>query len=233
MISFSKTPPNPFYGVLASASITSGAVKTQNFSGYAWGSSVVGVVDMSGVKIASNIITTPSCAFTPALSTIIQGDSVDIYWSGNNITSCTASGGSGGWSGSKPISGNSNVSPSSTTTYSMSCLGNDGVTMSPLCSATVNVTTCTVTNDPTNPACYCSVPTNLSTSTCICYFNPSDPLCGGTHYGCVSNACTLLYTPGNSDCSACGYLDCNWNLGCGSENCPACPNPKKPHYIEN
>ncbi|HPS21422.1 MAG TPA: hypothetical protein PLO44_01280 [Candidatus Paceibacterota bacterium] len=102
-------------------------------SGYAWGGNVLGWIDFSYVLVPPT--GTPSCSITPAVSSILHGDSVNLYWSGSNVASCVAS---DGWSGNKPISGNSNVSPSSTTIYKLTCLGTD-MTTSTSCSAKVNV----------------------------------------------------------------------------------------------
>jgi len=98
---------------------------------WAWGGNVIGWVDFSGVTTLP--AGTSLCNFTPAFATILQGDSVDIYWSGNNTTSCVAS---GGWTGNKPTSGFTNVSPSVTTTYDLTC---SGIITSVSCSTTVTV----------------------------------------------------------------------------------------------
>jgi len=66
--------------------------------------------------------------------TIIEGQSSLLTWSSTNADSCIAS---GGWSGSRPISGSEAVSPIITTTYTLDCTGSEGSSSD---SATVTVT---------------------------------------------------------------------------------------------
>jgi len=109
---------------------------------WAWGGNVIGWVDFSGVSIVPVPITPPTCTIIPPSSAINPGESLALSWSGTNLTanSCTASNGSGSWAGAnKPISGVFDATPTITTTYNMSCLGSDGITSSPTCSATVTV----------------------------------------------------------------------------------------------
>ncbi|MCB1686425.1 MAG: hypothetical protein R3E82_01290 [Pseudomonadales bacterium] len=66
----------------------------------------------------------PQITFTSADSTVSSGGTTQLSWTSTNTTSCTAS---GGWSGSRSLSGNQMVGPlSATTTYSLSCSGPGG-----------------------------------------------------------------------------------------------------------
>ena len=76
----------------------------------------------------------PTLTFTATPSTIQSGDMSNLAWNSTNATSCTAS---NGWSGAKNTSGNTNVSPTVNTTYTLMCSGAGGnVTKS----ATITVT---------------------------------------------------------------------------------------------
>jgi len=76
----------------------------------------------------------PSTAsFFASPNAISSGESSTLTWSSANATSCTAS---GGWSGSKALSGSQSVTPMQTTTYTLSCIGSGGETSQ---STTVNV----------------------------------------------------------------------------------------------
>ncbi len=79
-------------------------------------------------------ITAPSVSLSASPTTITSGQSSTLTWTSTNATSCTAS---GGWSGSKLTTGGSeNVSPTSNTTYTLTCTGPGGTTPA---SATVTV----------------------------------------------------------------------------------------------
>jgi len=60
----------------------------------------------------------PLLTFTAAPLSILEGESSTLTWSAENVTSCTAS---GGWSGTKPLSGTEIVTPLTTTTYTLMC----------------------------------------------------------------------------------------------------------------
>ena len=65
----------------------------------------------------------PTLELSATPTTINEGDSASLVWSTANATTCTAS---GGWSGSKTLSGNEEVSPVETTIYALSCEGAGG-----------------------------------------------------------------------------------------------------------
>src|SRR3989344_9017856 len=77
----------------------------------------------------------PTLTFTTDPTSITQGGSSMLTWDSTNATSCTAS---GGWSGSKALSGSQSVAPNATTTYTLTCTGAGGSVTE---SASVNVTT--------------------------------------------------------------------------------------------
>lgn len=65
----------------------------------------------------------PSVEISADPSTITEGDSSELTWESDNVTSCTAS---NGWSGSKSLDGTATVTPSVTTTYAIECTGPGG-----------------------------------------------------------------------------------------------------------
>ncbi len=91
---------------------------------------------------------TPSCGISADPSSINVGQSSTLTWSSDANSNCTASNCTawGGWSGSKSSSGSETVSPSSTTTYGLTCTNSclDGSASSD-CSVTVNVIACVCT----------------------------------------------------------------------------------------
>ena len=78
--------------------------------------------------------TEPTLSFTATPTTVTAGDNSTLTWASTNATSCVAS---NGWSGTKSLSGNEQVSPSSTTTYALDCTGAGGTIHKEV---TVNVT---------------------------------------------------------------------------------------------
>ena len=67
----------------------------------------------------------PTVTLIAAPDTIQRGQSTTLTWSSSNDTLCTAS---GGWSGTQAASGSHGFSPTSTTTYTLSCAGAGGTT---------------------------------------------------------------------------------------------------------
>lgn len=65
----------------------------------------------------------PTVEITADPEAIDEGDSSELTWNSENATSCTAS---NGWSGTKTLDGNEEVSPSVTTTYAIECTGPGG-----------------------------------------------------------------------------------------------------------
>lgn len=129
------------YGVSAGAPSISGSLKTQDLAGWAWGSTVVGGVDMSGVKVATK---TSSLTLYGNGSTgpvdVTFGDPIALSATGENLNtgiSCTP-GGAADW-----IATGSKNAPTSDTTptpynpslilpaigqysFTLTCDGSDG-----------------------------------------------------------------------------------------------------------
>ena len=66
----------------------------------------------------------PTVNLTANPNVINSGQAVTLSWFSNNANSCSAS---GGWSGSKSLSGSEIVYPSFTTTYTITCVNNVGL----------------------------------------------------------------------------------------------------------
>ncbi len=109
-------------------------------------------------------------------STISAGGSSTLTWTSTDATSCTAS---GGWSGTKAVSGNQTVTPSSSTTYTLTCTGAGG---SGSASATVTVSPVSPHQDTTAP----TVPAGLN----------------GT---ATANSISLTWTASTDDVGVTGY----------------------------
>ncbi len=75
----------------------------------------------------------PDVSITADPMVVTAGGSSLLSWDSDNATSCTAS---GGWSGTKSLSGSQSVTVNATTTYSLSCKNAKGTTTE---SVTVNV----------------------------------------------------------------------------------------------
>ncbi len=94
----------------------------------------------------------PSVTINANPGNILSGQQSILTWSSTNANYCSAS---GGWAGGKLLSGSESVSPSFTTTYSITCTNSSG-------SATANVTvfvstsTFTPTTQPFTVSCLAS-----------------------------------------------------------------------------
>ncbi len=85
----------------------------------------------------------PTVSLSANPTSITQGGSSTLTWSSTNATSCTAS---NGWSGTKSTSGTQSVTPTTNTTYILTCTGSGGSA-----SANTSITVTTVPT-PTPPA---------------------------------------------------------------------------------
>ena len=100
-----------------------------NFTGFAWGSNVVGWVDWNGVIVGTPTVVPVVTISANPTSGIVNVVNPDLTWSATNSpTSCTAS---GDWSGLKPTSG-TNVSQGVLTqvrtyTYTLTCTNSNGI----------------------------------------------------------------------------------------------------------
>jgi hypothetical protein len=81
--------------------------------------------------------TSPTLMFIASPAGISPGQTSQLIWTATNATSCLAS---GGWSGTKPLSSVQNVSPNTTTVYTLTCTGPGG-------SVTQSVTVIVSVND--------------------------------------------------------------------------------------
>jgi hypothetical protein len=66
----------------------------------------------------------PGATIMAAPAAIPSGSSSSLSWSTQNITSCTTS---GAWSGAVPTTGSQIVTPTVTSTYTLSCTGSEGI----------------------------------------------------------------------------------------------------------
>jgi uncharacterized repeat protein (TIGR01451 family) len=146
-------------------------------------------------------------------SVSMNGTSV-VTWNSTNATSCTASSGANGWSGSKPISGTFYTGAlNNTTTYNITCTNSVGSASD---STTVSVNniiqnpTVNITANPTNVNQNgSSVVTWNSTNATSCSasggsngWSGSKPISGTFYTGALTNATTYFITCSNSTGSA-------------------------------
>lgn len=96
----------------------------------------------------------PTLTLTATPTRIDEGEDAMLTWSTANATSCTAS---GGWSGAKSVSGEEEVSPEETTTYTLACTGAGGTVTK---SVTVTVTQST----PAPSLSFSANPTSVTVS---------------------------------------------------------------------
>jgi len=83
----------------------------------------------ASTKITVNTVVAPTPAptvtLTASTASIKSGSTSTLSWTAKNADSCTAS---DGWSGAQTDSGTKSVSPTSSTTYTLSCSGAGGTT---------------------------------------------------------------------------------------------------------
>jgi hypothetical protein len=65
----------------------------------------------------------PVVSLTSSPASIERGQSANLSWTSSNAIDCTAS---GGWSGSRNLSGSATVTPTATTSYTLTCSGSGG-----------------------------------------------------------------------------------------------------------
>ena len=71
-------------------------------------------------SVTVTVTSAPSVSLGVSPPAIDPGGTATLQWTTTGMTSCS---GSGGWSGSKALSGSQQVSPASTTTYTLNCNG--------------------------------------------------------------------------------------------------------------
>ena len=69
----------------------------------------------------------PTVTLTANTSSVVAGQPVQLTWSSQSATACTASGATG-WSGNEPVSGTTGVTITATSTLSLACTGPGGST---------------------------------------------------------------------------------------------------------
>ena len=134
----------------------------------------------------------PTVAFSASPISITAGKTSTVTWSSTNATSCTAG---GGWTGTKASNGTLAVSPTSTTTYTLTCVGAKGA--SSAASTTVAVSAAPA---PVSGACGSANGTQASsapsanlcskgTSSSVAGSGPWTWSCGGSNGG-TSASCS-------------------------------------------
>ncbi|MCI0561893.1 MAG: Ig-like domain-containing protein, partial [Nitrososphaera sp.] len=88
------------------------------------------------------VVPAPTVNFSASPAAITFGQSSTLTWSSTDASSCTAS---GGWTGTKSISGNQVVTPLATNNYTLTCTGAGGSTIR---SVTITVNTASDTTPP-------------------------------------------------------------------------------------
>jgi hypothetical protein len=105
---------------------------------------IVASCDCGGAYVISSktqLTPNPTCTLSANPSSVTPGSSSILSWISSNATNCSAS-----WTTSTSISGIKSVSPLSSTTYNMTCIGTGG---SGNCSKVITVITPTPTPTPT------------------------------------------------------------------------------------
>lgn len=108
VVKFSGTPGQYLFTIVASPNST-GLASTQNYGLYS-------------IHVASSA---PTVTLTAGASTVKAGDPVQLTWSTQDATACTA-GGSSAWTGDQPLSGTTAVVISATATLTLTCTGPGG-----------------------------------------------------------------------------------------------------------
>jgi hypothetical protein len=111
-----------------------------------------GGTDLAGTY-SLNVTQAPSILLTPSATTVVSGGTVNIQWSSDYATSCTASStatgsttASGGWSGTQNTSGTfTSTALTASTTFTLACTGAGGNV-----SQSVNVMVAVPSNPPSS-----------------------------------------------------------------------------------
>jgi hypothetical protein len=139
-------------GGWSGAQATSGSQSVTPDSTTIYALACTGAGGTTSESTAVTVVPPPTVTLTANPATIAAGQTSTLAWSSTDATTCTAS---GGWSGTQAASGSQSVSPSSTTTYTLSCTGIGG-TASHSATVTVSSTpappTVTLTANPTSVA---------------------------------------------------------------------------------
>lgn len=151
---------NVWKQVTAQFTIPSGITKASVFQ-IIWNTGNLTVDDVSLTKNGSTpppaTTTPPTLIFSGSPLNITAGQSSALSWNSTDATTCTAS---NGWSGSKGLSGSENVSPTATTTYSLSCNGAGGSVSKQV---TIGVKAAGTSTPPTPTLTFTASPTSVNT----------------------------------------------------------------------
>jgi hypothetical protein len=166
------------------------------------GDGVLGTGDAGG--------STPPTATISANPTNIAPGKVSIVtWSSSNATSCAAA---GGWTGTKATSGTLTVSPTNTSTYTLTCSGSGG--KSPAASTTVAVN---ASSTPVSGVCGSANGTTVSSK-------PSANLCSAGTASAVAGTGPWTWSCSGSNGGATNTCSASMtNTGSGSPSTPAGP----------
>ena len=134
--------------------------------------------DSVTIYVSGQPVQNPTVNLTTNQTDVNSGGSATLSWTSTNATSCTASGGSNGWAGSKPLSGtfytgNLNY----TTTYSITCTNNSGSTTD---SVVINVNNQN-TNGPSINFTATDISLSFNGSTTLYWTTSGATSCNGTN----------------------------------------------------
>jgi hypothetical protein len=155
----------------------------------------------SGGGNSGGNVAPPTVALSASPTGIISGKISTVSWSSTNATSCTAG---GGWTGTKATSGKLAVSPTSTTTYTLSCSGAGGT--SSMASTTVAVQAspvavngaCGSANGTTASAAPSTNLCSAGTSSSVAGGGPWTWSCGGSNGGTAASCSASISSSGSS-----------------------------------
>lgn len=123
----------------------------------------------------------PTLIFSANPTSITEGESSTLTWSTTNATSCSAS---GGWTGSGATSGTQSVTPTTNTTYTLTCTGAGGSVER---SVTVEVGEPDEPDDTTAPTLSDITVTDVTATQARITFTTDEPAQGTVQYG-LTNA---------------------------------------------
>jgi len=146
--------------------------------------------------------------FYASPTSITSGNSSYLYWSSSNTTSCTAT---NGWSGIQGVSGFAPVTPTKTTTYTLTCTGPGGTTAPRDAIVTVK------TNGFCGPAAGTTVPTKPSVVTDLCSVGTPSVVSTSTTYRKPDWSWSCDSTGSSALCSANCTFDCKASQHCDVE----------------
>jgi hypothetical protein len=100
-------------------------------------------------SVTVTVVPPPSVALSATPLSLAAGQNSTLTWSSTNASSCTAS---GGWTGTRGVAGTEVVSPSATTSYTLTCTGTGGTSAQTVTVAVVPAPTLTLSANPTSLA---------------------------------------------------------------------------------